>query len=88
VGNDRDSVSGKEKMPSLRAFGVWLIPRGEFSLVIGQLGIALGLVSLQFFSLIGVSVIVTAIVASILQRFTEPKKASSIYPFTGKTDDE
>jgi CPA2 family monovalent cation:H+ antiporter-2 len=88
LGNDRDSVSGKEKMPSLQAFGVWLIPRGEFSLVIGQLGIALGLVSLQFFSLIGVSVIVTAIVASILQRFTEPKKASSIYPFTGKTDDE
>lgn len=76
------------EIASPRSIGAWLIPRGEFSLVIGQLGLALGLVSQSFFSLIGVSVLVTAIFASILQALVEPRRAKSDYPFRGKHDGE
>ena len=72
---------------SSRAIGTWLIPRGEFSLVIGQLGLTLGLVDQSFFSLIGVSVLVTAITASILQTKIEPRRAPSDRPFRGKHDE-
>ncbi|HEV2137978.1 MAG TPA: cation:proton antiporter [Nitrososphaerales archaeon] len=56
-------------------YGTWLIPRGEFSLVIGQFALSLGLVGSDLFSLIGLSVLVTAIVGPFLQRFTGPKLA-------------
>ncbi|MDG6996202.1 MAG: cation:proton antiporter [Nitrososphaerota archaeon] len=72
---------------SPRPIGTWLIPRGEFSLVIGQLGLTLGLVDQSFFSLIGVSVLVTAIIASILQTKIEPRRAPSDRPFRGKHDE-
>jgi len=68
-------------------FGAWLVPRGEFSLVIGQLGLTLGLVSQSFFSLIGVSVLVATIAASIIQRALEPKIAKSDYPFRSRSDE-
>ena len=77
----------REALPSPKLFGAWLIPRGEFSLVIGQLGLTLGLVSQGFFSLIGVSVLVATIAASILQRGLEPKIAKSDYPFRSRADD-
>jgi Kef-type K+ transport system membrane component KefB len=80
------SDASSVKMPSASAFGVRLIPRGEFSLLIVQLALALGLIDQVFFSLVGVTVIVTAILSSVLQRFTEPRTAPSIYPFKGKTD--
>jgi CPA2 family monovalent cation:H+ antiporter-2 len=70
------------------AFGSWLVPRGEFSLVMAQLALSVGLVSEQFFSLVGFSVLVTAIVGSILQKAVEPQKASTIFPIKGKQDDE
>lgn len=74
------------KMASPSAFGAWLIPRGEFSLIIGQLSLILSLINRPFFSLIGVSVIVTNVVASIIQRYTEPKMASSAFPIKGEVD--
>jgi monovalent cation:H+ antiporter-2, CPA2 family len=77
----------RETLPSPKLFGAWLIPRGEFSLVIGQLGLTLGLVSQGFFSLIGVSVLVAIIAASIIQRGLGPKIAKSDYPFRGQSDD-
>jgi len=80
--------SHANRLPSATAFGAWLIPRGEFSLVIGQLALALGLVGEPFFSLIGMSVLVTAIVASILQRVVEPRRAPSAYPIKGESDGE
>lgn len=49
-------------------YGTWLTPRGEFSFVIGQLALGLGIMSERFFSLMGVLVIITAVLASILQR--------------------
>ncbi len=76
------------KMPSAGAFGARLVPRGEFSLLIAQLGLSLGLVDQAFFSLVGMTVIVTAISSSILQRFTEPKIAPLAHPFRGKSDDK
>jgi CPA2 family monovalent cation:H+ antiporter-2 len=57
------------------AYGTWLIPRGEFSLVIGQFALTVGLIQLSLFSLIGLSVIVTAIIGPFLQRFTGPRLA-------------
>ena len=77
----------RDTLPSPKLFGAWLIPRGEFSLVIGQLGLTLGLVSQGFFSLIGVSVLVATIAASIIQRGLEPKMAKSDYPFRSQSDD-
>jgi CPA2 family monovalent cation:H+ antiporter-2 len=57
------------------SYGTWLIPRGEFSLVIGQFALSVGLIGLDLFSLIGVSVLVTAIVGPFLQRFAGPNLA-------------
>jgi monovalent cation:H+ antiporter-2, CPA2 family len=79
---------GKEKIASPSHFGAWLIPRGEFSLIIGLLAVSLSLVNETFYSLIGLSVIVTTIVASIIQRQIEPKTATSIFPLKGKTDED
>ena len=81
-----DSFVGS--LPPATAFGAWLVPRGEFSLVIGQLALSLGLVGSRFFSLIGISVIVTTIIASVLQRVVEPRRAPSAYPFKGESDGE
>jgi monovalent cation:H+ antiporter-2, CPA2 family len=89
LGSPKEGVyANGGKLASPTAFGTWLIPRGEFSLIIGQLGVALALISQPFFSLIGVSVIVTTIVGSIILRYTEPKKASSIFPFTSHKDED
>jgi monovalent cation:H+ antiporter-2, CPA2 family len=78
---------GKEATWSSPAsYGSWLIPRGEFSLVIGQFALSVGLVGSDLFSLIGLSVLVTAIVGPFLQRFTGPKLASIDQPMRPKTD--
>jgi CPA2 family monovalent cation:H+ antiporter-2 len=58
------------------SYGAWLIPRGEFSFVIGQFALSAGLIGLDLFSLIGLSVLVTAIVGPFLQRYTGPRLAS------------
>jgi CPA2 family monovalent cation:H+ antiporter-2 len=57
------------------SYGAWLIPRGEFSLVIGQFAQSVGLIGANLFSLIGLSVLVTAIVGPFIQRFTGPRLA-------------
>jgi len=71
-------VGGKQSEISSppTSYGAWLIPRGEFSFVIGQFALSVGLIGLDIFSLIGLSVIVTAIVGPFLQRFTGPRLAS------------
>jgi CPA2 family monovalent cation:H+ antiporter-2 len=67
-------------------FGAWLIPRGEFSFVIGQFALVLGLIGNDLFSLIGLTVLITAIVGSLLQRLTEPKAAVSLHPYRAEKD--
>ncbi len=70
VGRGRGSASSPPA-----SYGAWLIPRGEFSFVIGQFALSLGLISLDLFSVIGLSVLATAIVGPLLQRFVGPKLA-------------
>ncbi len=69
-------------------FGSWLVPRGEFSFVIGQLALALGIIDSTFFSLIGLVVLVTAIVGPVMQRFAQAKRAPAIFPTRAETDAE
>ncbi len=66
-------------------FGTWLIPSGEFSLVIGQLALTLGIIN-SFFSLIGLVVLVTAIIGPMMQRYAEAKRAPANFPMKAKTD--
>ncbi len=80
------TLDGTLDSPS--TFGAWFIPRGEFSLIIGQFALSLGLIDQSFFSLIGISVLVTTIIASILLRLTEPKRAEAIYAFKGQQDSD
>ncbi len=88
IGKILISRGGSEtRLPSAKTFGARLVPRGEFSLLIAQLGLTLGLVNQAFFSLVGITVIITAIVSSILQHYTEPRIAPSVYPFKSKSDD-
>jgi CPA2 family monovalent cation:H+ antiporter-2 len=75
-------------LDSASSFGVWFIPRGEFSLIIGQFALSLRIIDQPFFSLIGISVLVTTLVASILLRYTEPKRAQAIYAFRGEQDSD
>jgi len=67
-------------------FGSWLVPRGEFSLIIGQLALTLGIIDHDFFSLIGLAVLVTAIAGPVLQRFAEPKVAPAEFPSKARAD--
>src|SRR5437867_1291340 len=68
------------------AFGAWLVPRGEFSFVIGQFALATGLINKDIFSLVGLSVLVTALVGPFVQRFVEPGMATSSHLYKPKTD--
>ena len=68
------------------SFGAWLVPRGEFSFVIGQFALAIGIISGNIFSLVGLSVLVTALVGPILQRLVEPKLAESSHLLKPQTD--
>ncbi len=67
-------------------FGSWLVPRGEFSFVIGQLALTLGLIDDPLFSLIGLVVLVTAIVGPLMQRFGETRSAPALYPTKPRAD--
>jgi monovalent cation:H+ antiporter-2, CPA2 family len=67
-------------------FGSWLVPRGEFSFVIGQLALALGIINSTFFSLIGLLVLVTAIVGPVMQKFAETKRAPAMFPTKAEVD--
>ena len=69
-----------------RSFATWLVPRGEFSFVIGQFALASGIISDSIFSLIGLSVLVTALAGPFLQRLAEPKLAESSHLLRPQTD--
>ena len=62
------------------SFGAWLIPRGEFSFVIGQSALALGIIDNSLFSLIGLVVLATALAGPLLQRLAVSKTAESEHP--------
>lgn len=68
------------------SYGAWLIPRGEFSFVIGQYALSVGLIGPDLFSLIGLSVLVTAVLGPVLQRFTGPKLAAVDHAMPSQID--
>jgi len=68
-------------------FGSWLVPRGEFSFVIGQLALTVGIIDTRFFSIIGLVVLVTALVGPVMQRFGETRSAPSMFPSKPMADE-
>jgi Kef-type K+ transport system membrane component KefB len=79
----RDGTEGRALPLS---FGAWLVPRGEFSLIIGQFALTVGLIDTNLFSLVGLSVLVTAIVGPLLHRFFSPRLAEAIHLIRPETD--
>jgi monovalent cation:H+ antiporter-2, CPA2 family len=67
-------------------FGAWLVPRGEFSFVIGQLALTLGIIDASFFSTIGLVVLVTAVVGPLMQRYGESSGAPAVFPARPMSD--
>ncbi|HEX4922082.1 MAG TPA: cation:proton antiporter, partial [Candidatus Bathyarchaeia archaeon] len=81
-------LSRKHETPDLSpwTFGAWLVPRGEFSFVIGQFALATGIITGSVFSLVGLSVLVSALLGPSLQRLTEPKLAESSHLLKPQVD--
>lgn len=71
-----------------RLLGAWLVPRGEFSFIIGQAALAAGLIDGPIFSILGITVLATAIAGPLLQRLSERGLAPTEHPFkVDKVDD-
>ncbi len=69
-----------------RVFGAWLVPRGEFSFVIGQFALTLGVIDSRIFSVIGLTVVATALAGPVIQRLTTSESSSSEHPFKPMAD--
>ncbi len=70
-----------------RMMGAWLVPRGEFTFIIGQAALAAGLITNSIFSVLGIMVLVTVIVGPLLQRLSERRLAPMEHPLkAGKLD--
>lgn len=83
-------VSGRhsgEIAERAQSFGAWLVPRGEFSFVIGQFALSLGVIDSSLFSIIGVTVLGTAVVGPILQRLTITQLAKTEHPLGPRVDE-
>lgn len=70
-----------------RTVGAWLVPRGEFSFIIGQSAIAAGLIGTSTFSILGLTVLVTAMAGPLLQRLGERGPSRSEHPFKPVSDE-
>jgi len=66
--------------------GSWLVPRGEFSFIIGQAALAAGLIDLSTFSILGLTVLVTAMTGPLLQRLSDRNVSPSQHPFKPDRD--
>jgi monovalent cation:H+ antiporter-2, CPA2 family len=83
-------LSRKSRNPDINpwSFGTWLVPRGEFSFVIGQFALATGIIPNSIFSLVGLSVLVTALSGPFLQRLAGPRLAENSHLLKPYTDPE
>lgn len=83
------ALTWKKSNPDLNPwiFGSWLVPRGEFSFVIGQFALATGIITRSVFSLVGLSVLVTALAGPFIQRLAEPKLAETSHLLKPHADD-
>ena len=69
------------------AFAIWLLPRGEFSLIIAQSAFNAGIISIGIFSIIGILVILTALFGPVyLVRKSDDGRARSEFPTRPKSD--
>jgi len=71
-----------------RMIGSWLVPRGEFTFIIGQAALVSGLISSSIFSVLGITVLVTAVAGPLFQRLNESGLASTEHPFKADKVDE
>lgn len=70
------------------AFAMWLLPRGEFSLIIAQSALNAGIISVGVFSIVGILVILTALFGPIyLVRKSGVAKGKSEFPIRPKSDE-
>ncbi len=69
-----------------RLVGAWLVPRGEFSFIIGQAALAAGLIDTSTFSILGLMVLVTAMAGPFLQRLGRRDVSPSQHPFKPDRD--
>ena len=67
--------------------GAWLVPRGEFSFIIGQTALASALITNSTFSILGITVLVTVIVGPLLQRVSERAPAPMQHPLKAEETD-
>jgi monovalent cation:H+ antiporter-2, CPA2 family len=81
-------LSWNQQIPDVnpRSFATRLVPRGEFSFVIGQFALSSGIITRSIFSLVGLSVLVTALAGPFLQRVAEPRLAESSHLLKPHTD--
>ncbi len=81
-------VAGKFFPMGLTAsrFAVWLSPRGEFSMIIAQSALAAGLITQGMFSVVGMVVMITALVAPSYLVWKSPYKVKSEFPLGPKGD--
>lgn len=70
-----------------RLVGSWLVPRGEFSFIIGQAALTAGLITSTVFSILGIVVLVTAVAGPLLQRVSEGAIAPTEHPYRPGTSD-
>ena len=68
-------------------FGSWLVPKGEFSFVIGPFALATGIITRSIFSLVGLLALVTALAGPFIQRLVEPRLAQTSHLLKPQTDD-
>jgi monovalent cation:H+ antiporter-2, CPA2 family len=71
-----------------QSVGAWLVPRGEFSFIIGQAALASGLIDGSVFSILGITVLVTAIAGPLLQRLSDRGLAPTEHPYKPETSDD
>ena len=69
-----------------RMVGAWLVPRGEFSFIIGQAALAAGLIDTSTFSILGVMVLVTAMAGPLLQKLGRNESSPSQHPLKPARD--
>ena len=67
--------------------GAWLVPRGEFSFIIGQAALSAGLIGTSTFSILGLTVLVSAVAGPVLQRLGERGASESEHPFKPVKDE-
>lgn len=71
---------------SAPSFALWLLPRGEFSLIIAQSAMNSGLISIAVFSIVGIVALITSLVGPICLVRRSKIREKSEFPIRPKSD--